>query len=99
MLQSFGGTTKPHYSTCIFGLGRSGIHMSLMYPLASASNAFADMAAMAESALAPAIRELHITVEHDVAIVGGELQATVPLCRVHGFLVSLSSMQRLSIRG
>ena len=54
MLQSFGGTRKP---AGIFGLGRSGVHMSLVGALP-----LADMAAMADSALGPAIRELHITV-------------------------------------
>ena len=90
VLQSFGGTQK---LAGIFGLGMSGVRMSLMGALP-----FADMAAMAVSALGPAIRELHVTVEDFGAIWQG-LPAALPFRSVLGFLALLKSVQQLSIKG
>ena len=83
MLQSFGGTRKP---AGIFGLGMSGIHTSLV-----GIDPAADMAAMADSALGPAIRELHIIVYNYIWQTWEGRQAA-------GVLASLSSLQRLSIK-
>ena len=90
MLQSFGGTQAP---TGIFGLGTSGVHMSFGGALP-----LADMAAMADSALGPAIRELHITVS-DMEGTWEERPAAMPFRSVLGFLSLLPSVQQLHIKG
>ena len=92
-LQAFGSTRKP---AGIFGLGRSGVHFSLgcnfggIVPLA-------DMAAMANSALGPATKELHITASRIDAVREG-LMAAVPFGYEHGIAL-LSCVQQLSIKG
>ena len=90
MLHSFGGTQKPGG---IFGLGTSGVHMSFMGALP-----FAGMAAMAGSALGPAIRELHVTMKDFEATWDG-LPAAMPFRSVLDFLALLKSVQQLSIKG
>ena len=94
VLQSFGGTREP---AGIFGLGKSGIHMSI-----GGAPSIADMAAMADSALGPAIRELHVTVEEMYGLTVTGFQAASSRRLMHGspwrFPASLSSMQMLSIK-
>ena len=58
MLQSFAGTREP---ADLFGLGGGGLHVFLKGALP-----YAGMAALADSALGPAIRELYITVEDTI---------------------------------
>ena len=76
--------------TGIFELGKSGVHMSLVgfLPLA-------DMASMADSALGPAIKEVHVTMDD----IGRTWQATMPFQSVFGYLGLLSSLRLLSIKG
>ena len=89
MLQSFGGTRRPDG---IFGLSLSGVYiMSLVDALP-----LADMAAMADSALGPAIKEAHVRVRDFEATWEG-LPAATPFCSVLGFLALLKSVQQLSI--
>ena len=90
LLQSFGGTREPDG---VFSLARSGVHMSLVGALP-----LAGMAAMAGSALGPAIRELHITVS-DIERTWEGLPAARPFHSVPGFLALLKSVQQLSIEG
>ena len=90
MLQSFGGTRNPEG---IFGLGRSGVHMSLTGALP-----FAGMAAMAHSALGPAIRDLHVTVE-DFEPTWEGVPAAMPFRSVLDYLALLKSVKHLSIIG
>ena len=90
MLRSFGGKRKP---VGMFGLGGSGVIMDLRQmgrlPLA-------DMAAMADSALGPAIRDVHaLAGQSDWTWEGSP--AAMPRQSVPGFLASLSSMQQLII--
>ena len=89
MLRSFGSTKEP---IGIFGLGRRGISLLLFGALP-----WADMAAMADSALGPAIRELHLTVHNHIWQTWEGFQATMPVRSVRGFLASLSSLQLLRI--
>ena len=91
MLQSFGGTREPDG---IFGLDRSGVHMCLV----GVDNVLADMAAMAKSALGPAIRELHVTVEDFKATWEG-IPAALPFRSVLGFLAMFKSVKHLSLIG
>ena len=90
VLQSFGGTRAPEG---IFGLGRSGVHMPLTGALP-----FASMAALADSALGPAIRELYIQVNDFEATWEG-VPAALPFRSVQGYLAVLRSVQHLSIEG
>ena len=90
MLQSFGGTRKP---VGIFGLGRSGVHIALVCAIP-----LDGVAAMADSALGPAIRELHFTVSN-VEWAWEQFPADTPFHSVPGFLALLSSVQQLSIKG
>ena len=89
LLQSFGGTGKPDG---IFGLGRIGVHLSRL-GVHDAQN----MVAMADSALGPAIRELHLSVKDCEATWEG-IPAAMPFHSVLGFLALLKSMQQLSIK-
>ena len=90
VLQSFGGTQKP---AGIFGLGMSGINVCFEGALV-----FDRMAAMAGSALGPAIRELHIKVV-DIEQTWDGLPAAMPFRSVLGFIALLRSVQQLSIEG
>ena len=91
MLQSFGGTQTPDG---IFGLhGNRGVHMPFVGALP-----LADMAAMAGSAMGPAIRQLHVTAEDFEATWEG-VPAALPFRSVPGFLALLKSVQQLSIKG
>ena len=86
-LQSFGGTRKPEG---IFGLGTSGVHLSYL-GVYDAQN----MVAMADSALGPAIRELHVTMKDFETTWEG-----IPAVRsVLGFIALLKSVQQLRIEG
>ena len=109
MLQSFGGTRKPDG---IFGLSRSGVHMPLEdeeiadalgvattdLSLMDVKIFLTDMAAMADSALGPAIRELHVSVKDFEATWEG-IPAALPFRSVLGFLTLLKSVQQLSLIG
>ena len=93
-LQSFAGTQKP---ADLFGLRGSGVHLSLLGDLP-----YDGMAALADSALGPAIRELYITVDtigEGVFSCIDILQATTPLHSAFGCLAMLPSVQHLSIKG
>ena len=98
MLQSFGGTKKPDG---IFGLSMSGIHMD--WEGAHMDWEGADfcgcMAALAGSALGPAIRELHVTMEC-MALSGSLLDAAnSAACSALGSFALLTSLQHLRIKG
>ena len=94
-LQFFAGTQKP---ADLFGLRGSGVHVSLLGDLP-----YDGMAALADSALGPAIRELYISVEDTIGdglyLYGEFLQATTPLRLAFGFLAMLPSVEHLSITG
>ena len=88
MLQGFAGTRAP---ADLFGLGGGGLHVFLKGALN-----YAGMAALADSALGPAIRDLYIEVED--AIWEG-FQATKLFHSAVDFLAPLQSVQHLSVDG
>ena len=96
-LQSFGGTRKPD---SIFGLGGSGVHLSLISVNDAQADmaAVADMAALADSALGHAISEVHATAKDFDAPWEG-IPAAMPFTSVHGFLTLLGSLQLLDVKG
>ena len=92
-LKAFGSTRMP---AGIFGLSRSGVHFSLGSNFGGVAP-LADMAAMADSALGPATRELHITASCFAAVQVG-LPAAIPFGYERGIAL-LSCVQQLSIKG